>query len=156
MVKKMKPNRALSVLLLTLVGCTTTAGRSTDEQAVLDVVQTFFDAMETRDVSAAEGVVFPEGVFISVRPEDGDGNYRNFTNAQFLEGLAARESEVREFLTGIPTVLVDGDVAIVWADYTFEVDGELSHTGVDAFTLLRTEEGWKLAGGAYSVIPSRP
>lgn len=49
-------------------------------------------------------------------------------------------------------MLIEGDAAVVWGRHGFEVDGELSHVGVDAFHLLRTEEGWKVAGGAYSVV----
>ena len=59
---------------------------------------------------------------------------------------------MRESFDGEPTVMIDGDVAIVWAPYSFEVDGALSHTGVDVFNLLRTEDGWKVTGGVYSVV----
>ena len=37
------------------------------------------------------------------------------------------------------------------APYDFHRDGEFSHCGVDAFTLVRTESGWKISGGVYTV-----
>ena len=35
--------------------------------------------------------------------------------------------------------------------YDFWIDGKFSHCGIDAFDLIKTEEGWKLAGGVYTI-----
>jgi len=154
MTSKQAAWRTLPILLLAIsASCVTTPGRSSDERAVLDTVQDFFDAMAAGDVQAAEATAFSESTFISVRRENGALSYRSFSHAQFLETLETSESELLETFIGIPTVLIEGDVAMVWGSYTFEKDGQHSHTGVDAFALLRTDEGWKLAGGAYSVVP---
>ena len=108
-------------------------------------------------MAAAAQTVVPEGVFVSVSTLDGSQQTRHFSNAEWLERLPTRKREVREAFDGQPTILIDGDVGIVWTAYTFEVDGEPSHIGVDAFTLIRTEEGWRIAGGAYSVVrPDEP
>jgi len=39
----------------------------------------------------------------------------------------------------------------VWAPYDFWIDGKLSHCGTDAFDLIKTEDGWKIAGGVYTL-----
>jgi len=39
----------------------------------------------------------------------------------------------------------------VWAPYDFWRDGKFSHCGVDAFDLIKTDEGWKIAGGGYTL-----
>ncbi len=137
--------------LLLLGGCAATSV-SDDEDAVLDTVQAFFDVIASRDPEAGARLTVPDGVFVSVRIEDGRRTLRHFSNAEWIEGMPSRTEESREAFDGAPTVLVEGDVAVVWARYVFEVDGELSHTGVDAFNLVRTDEGWKIAGGAYTVI----
>lgn len=123
---------------------------SPEGRAVLGVCNDFFSAMERRDVELARTLVVPEGVLVSVR---GEGSQRSSSNAEWLEGLPGRKQEVREHFTGEPVVMVDGDVAVVWSRYAFEVDGKPSHTGVDAFTLVRTGGVWKIAGGVYSVVP---
>jgi len=46
---------------------------------------------------------------------------------------------------------IDGSLATVWTPYQFYVNGELSHCGANAFTLVQTNDGWKI----YSVIDSR-
>jgi len=133
-------------------GCASSGGRA-DRQAILDLSQRFFDAMERRDVELASRSVVPEGTFVNVRPVDGARSIRSFSNAQWLEELADPASEqVREWFTGTPLVLIEGDVAVLWGEYALEVDGEMSHTGIDVFTFVRTDDGWRIAGGAYSVV----
>jgi hypothetical protein len=50
-----------------------------------------------------------------------------------------------------PDVRIHGLIATVWAAYDFWIDGKLSHCGVDAFDLIKTPEGWRIAGGVYTV-----
>jgi hypothetical protein len=50
-----------------------------------------------------------------------------------------------------PQVLIAGPLATVWLPYDFYLDGAWSHCGVDAFTLLKTEEGWRIATLVWSV-----
>jgi len=125
--------------------------RTADEQACIDAVQTFFDVIATSDVDAGAALTVPDGVFVNVREQDGARSLGSFSNADWLAGMGTREGELFEAFDGVPTVLVDGDVAVVWTRYLFDVDGARSHTGTDAFTLVRTDEGWKIAGGVYSL-----
>jgi len=50
-----------------------------------------------------------------------------------------------------PEVRVHGSIATVWAPYDFWVDGKFSHCGVDAFDLIKTPDGWKIAGGVFTM-----
>ncbi len=45
--------------------------------------------------------------------------------------------------------MLHGRIAVVWTPYDFHNDGELSHCGIDALSLLMTDEGWKIAGVTY-------
>jgi hypothetical protein len=140
-----------------LAGC---AGGSGDHREILDLSTDFFDAMERRDVALAERLVVPEGVWVSVRPSAPGApgttgrEIRSFSNADWMQGLAGREEEVRETFTGRPFIMVEGDVAMLWGEYAFEKDGALSHTGIDVITFVRTDDGWRIAGGAYNVVPA--
>lgn len=125
-----------------------------DREAILHVVQAFFDTMTARDADAAEKLLIPEGVFVSIRidPKTRARSIRKSTNAEYVAQLRTGAEILRETMFE-PLVLVEGDVAIVWSRYTFERSGALSHTGYDAFNMVRTPEGWKIAGGVYSVVP---
>lgn len=43
-------------------------------------------------------------------------------------------------------IQVDGSMATVWAPYKFYLGEKFSHCGVNAFTLIKTDEGWKISG----------
>jgi hypothetical protein len=53
-----------------------------------------------------------------------------------------------------PTVLVHGPLAVVWAPYDIHRDRQFMHCGVDAFTLLRSPTGWKIATVSYTAEPT--
>jgi hypothetical protein len=50
-------------------------------------------------------------------------------------------------------VLIHGRIAVLWTPYDFHRDGKFSHCGVDAFSLVKTDDGWKIAGFIYTVEP---
>jgi hypothetical protein len=97
--------------------------------------------------------MLPEGVSFGVR-EQADGLFlRSRPNSDYIAGLAGREERVVERMWD-PTVLIHERLAVVWTPYDIYVDGEFLHCGVDAFTLLETEEGWKIATGAFTMEPT--
>lgn len=126
-------------------------GRSDEEKAVLAAVQQFFDTMHTRDVAGARSVLDDQGAFVSVRwSDDGTRTVRRSPNAAYLDGLAAGQATNLERMWNAE-VRVHGPIAVVWTPYDFHVDGTFSHCGIDAFQLLRTDAGWTITGGTYTV-----
>ncbi|MFQ5568636.1 MAG: nuclear transport factor 2 family protein [Rhodothermales bacterium] len=125
-----------------------------EETAVIATVQHLFDAMAARDTVAARSILLPEGRFFSIR-EDGDrGIVRSTTHRAFLAqlGTAAEEAWLERMWN--PRILIHGRMAMLWTAYDFHRDGAFSHCGVDAFSLLKTSEGWKIAGTTYTVEPT--
>ncbi|MDP5138985.1 MAG: hypothetical protein NWP83_00775, partial [Spirosomaceae bacterium] len=41
-------------------------------------------------------------------------------------------------------IKIDGDMATVWTPYSFFVNNNVSHCGVNAFTLIRQNDSWKI------------
>jgi hypothetical protein len=50
-----------------------------------------------------------------------------------------------------PEVRIQGAIAAVWTRYDFHRDGKFSHCGTDAFNLVKTAEGWKIASAMWTV-----
>lgn len=121
-----------------------------ERKAVLAVVQAFFDTMAAKDVEGAARTLIRDGRFYSVREVDGEQVTRTFTNQEYLDGLPKEQQRVRERMWN-PDVHVRGRIATVWTPYDFWIDGELSHCGIDSFNLIKSGEGWKIAGGIYTV-----
>ena len=150
------PQRILFVLLFVAVLLQTTAqavnGQS-DREAILAVVQRFFDTIATGDTAVGREIILIDGQYFRLR-QDGDSlALSRTTHRQFLQNLSGERSEMLERMWE-PTVLQQGRMAVVWTPYDFHIDGQFSHCGVDAFNLIRTDDGWKIAGIMYTVEPT--
>ena len=121
-----------------------------DKAAVLATVQAFFDTMASRDVEGARRVLMPEGRFYSTRDQDGRTVVRASAVEDYLKTLAGRKQDNRERIWS-PDVRVHGPIASVWTPYDFWVDRKFSHCGLDVFDLVKTAEGWRIAGLTYTV-----
>jgi hypothetical protein len=143
--------RVITIFLLCLFACATAAAQPPSERdAVLQVVQTFFDTMTARDVEGARKILQPQGRFHAMQMRDGKPDVRAFANEEYFADLQASKTRMQERIWN-PEVRIHGAIATVWAPYDFWIDGKFSHCGVDAFDLIKTEDGWKLAGGVYTV-----
>ena len=141
--------RLLAIAVMTAALNTPIAAQNAaDRDAVLKTVQTFFDTMTAKDVEGARKILAPQGRFHAMRMRDGD--IRSFSNEEYFAQLQAEKRTLRERMWN-PEVRVHGLIATVWTPYDFWIDGKFSHCGTDAFDLIRTEDGWKLAGGVYTI-----
>jgi hypothetical protein len=142
---------AVMALLIVIVLSRTTGAQTVSERdAILKTVQVFFDTMTARDVDRAREILVPQGRFHAANLR-GDGRPdRSFAVEEYLADLQASKQVMRERLWN-PEVRMQGRIATVWAPYDFWIDGKFSHCGVDAFDLIKTDKGWRIAGGAYTV-----
>jgi hypothetical protein len=140
----------LITILFAVAPVSTRAQGTADRDAVLTTVQAFFDTMTARDVEGARKILMSQGRFHAMRTRDGKSDPRAFSNEEYLADLQASQRTMRERMWN-PEVRVHGLIATVWTPYDFWIDGKFSHCGIDAFDLIKTEEGWKLAGGTYTV-----
>lgn len=138
----------LITILCAVAPAITDAQGTADRDQVLKTVQAFFDTMTAKDVEGARKILMPQGRFHAVRMRD--GNVRSFSNEEYLADLQAAKRTMRERIWN-PEVRVRGAIATVWTPYDFWIDGKYSHCGIDAFDLVKTDEGWKLAGGSYTL-----
>lgn len=123
---------------------------SAERDAVMRTLQAFFDTMTSRDVEGARKVLQPQGRFHSMRTKDGKPDLRAFANEEYFADLQASKQTMRERIWK-PDVRIHGLIATVEAPYDFWIDGKFSHCGTDVFDLIKAEDGWKIAGGVYTV-----
>jgi hypothetical protein len=121
-----------------------------DRDAVVAAVQGFFDSMAARAPEAAKRFVLLEGRFVIVSTQDGKTTVRTRSFQDWVDGLATGKGKLLERMWN-PEVRVHGALATVWTPYDFHIDGKFSHCGVDAFELVKTVDGWKITGAAYTV-----
>ena len=138
------------ISLLPAPAGTQTAQTEDDKTAVLATVQKFFDTMAARDVEGARSVFVPEARTFSAREQNGQLTPRAASVDDYLANLAKGKLVFHERMWD-PEVRIRGPIATVWTPYDFWVDGKFSHCGIDAFTLVKTSEGWKISSGAWTI-----
>jgi hypothetical protein len=142
--------RFYGLILLLLGIAMPLRAQAADSVAVLTTVERLFDAMARRDTAAARGLLAPGSRFVSVRGDSAGAAPQVTSDTAFLRSLAVGRARLRERILS-PTVQLRGPLATVWAPYDFHVDGQRTHCGVDAFTLIRTDSVWQIAWIAYTV-----
>ncbi|HEV2131362.1 MAG TPA: nuclear transport factor 2 family protein [Longimicrobiaceae bacterium] len=142
--------RTALLALALLLGWAHPVRAQSPETAVLAAVQQLFDAMAARDTAAARAVLMPGGLFFAVVTGEGEDAIGAMPYTDFLARLAVAEQRWLERMWE-PQVLIHGPLAVVWTRYDFYRGDSFSHCGVDAFNLVRTAEGWKIASAAYTV-----
>ena len=120
--------------------------------SVVAAVNEFFRAMTTRDTTATNRVQFADGVSFAVRVQGDSFAISRRGNEGWVRQLATmRDTLVERMWNAV--VQVHGPIATVWAPYDIHRNRQFVHCGVDAFTLLRTPTGWKIASVAYTAEP---
>lgn len=139
-----------AVALLMVLAHPRQVGAQDDETQVLATVQRFFDSMTARDTAAARQILVMDATYYSIRRGSDGASMRGSRNSEYVKRLATGDDELLERMYD-PQVMVHDDIAVVWTKYDFQINGEFSHCGVDAFSLIRTEGRWKIAGIIYTV-----
>ena len=49
------------------------------------------------------------------------------------------------------TVLIQGNIAVVWTPYDFHVDGVFSHCGIDSFQLIKQDGQWLISNSSWTL-----
>jgi Putative lumazine-binding len=130
-------------LLIVVALC---ASAQDDKKEVVSVVNKLFEGMAARDSGVISSTMTPDAKLVAAQDSQ---TFSTTTGEQFAQRIGANQSRVVERMWN-PTVLVRGRIAMVWADYDVYVAGKFGHCGIDAFTLLKTDAGWKISGVQYT------
>jgi hypothetical protein len=125
----------LATVAMLLVGAVNARAQDPERAAVMATVQRVFDAMRTRDTALLSSVFDTTARLVGVRR---DNTISLTTPAAFGATLTrAPAGDVWNERIFDPEVRIDGDLAQVWAYYTFHRNKEFTHCGVDAFMLRK-------------------
>jgi hypothetical protein len=142
--------RIVLIVIFAMLPAPSSTQSATDRDAVLKTLQVFFDTMTARDVDGMRRVLVPQGRFHAMDMRKPNSEPLSFTTEETLTRLQQTKFTSRERIWN-PEVRVHGLIATVWAPYDLWVDGRFNHCGVDAFDLIKTAEGWQIAGGTFTM-----
>ena len=121
--------------------------------SIIAVVEQFFTAMEARDTAAIRRLFLPNARLARLEHLPDSSAMGSSSIEEFLRQLPGARARLRERMWD-PQVLEHKGLAVLWAPYDFRLDDRFSHCGVDAFTFLRTRDGWRITDVTYTVEPT--
>jgi hypothetical protein len=120
-------------------------------QDAIAAVRSFTGAFDRGDEAGMISIITEGSQVVLVRPQEDGDVVRTLPLANLAARIAGAPADLKEPIA-IKNVMVDGPVAMVWADFSLFVDGTRSHCGVDIFTLVQADGTWKIATITYSHI----
>ena len=148
---------------LLIGGCATSAeDRGVLEQVpppgeareILDVVHALFDAMAEKDAGTIRAVFTPDALLLAPAPEGSARAFRTVDVEQFVQVITSTPDRVLERMWD-PEVYQNGNIATVWASYDLYLGERFIHCGIDAFSLVREADRWRIAFITYTAYADR-
>lgn len=137
--------------LILAISISAFAQKADDSKDVMAVVNKLWAEMAGANPAGIVALHNPGAQLVAViKTKEGKTVVRNLTVDEFSKGFADKTHTVKEDMY-TSDVKVDGDLASVWGRYVFFVDGKVSHCGIDAFHLVRTDGVWKIGGIASTI-----
>jgi len=153
----------LAAILVSLSACAASAppapvvsagDRSDEEKGVLAALDRYMTAISDDDLQAMAALQTPDGMTYRARAtEGGDMDVVAQPNSYWIDPSQNDGHTHRERYWS-PTVLIRGDIAVVWAPYEFWVDGKTSHCGIDVFDFVKLRGAWIVSNSMWTVEPN--
>lgn len=117
----------------------------TEEAKVEAVVNRMFKGMYEGD-SAMVHSVMGQDVRMETTAFDKEGAPVLFQGSleRFLTAVGTPHDQIWDEKVSNLKVMVDDNLAVAWMDYSFYAGDKFSHCGVNAMSLFRSPEGWKI------------
>lgn len=130
------------VILFLLLGLYCNA----QKQEVQKCIESFFEGFHQRDSTKIKLVCADKMILQSISESAIKGNKLSDESAkEFYKSIASIPVSLK-FQEKILNynIQIDGSMAHAWTPYEFYVNDKLSHTGVNAFTLFKEKDSWKI------------
>lgn len=139
-------NKLLIIYGFVLLSGTISFGQQSAETEIKLTIDQLFDGIRANDSLLIQPVVHQACTLQTIQ-NDKDGNViiSKTDMTAFIKSVGTKRAGVQldERLSGYD-IKIDGDLATAWTPYSFFVNDNFSHCGVNAFTLVRQNNSWKI------------
>ena len=113
----------------------------------------FFEMMRNGTRAQFADTMTPEAVFFVHDQRDPDQTrLRVHKVTDYLDQWAQRSSTWSERMNRTQ-IQREGDMAHIWGPYSFELDGKVTHCGINSFHMIRDKRGvWRLGNASFTVV----
>ncbi|MFV8361299.1 nuclear transport factor 2 family protein [Flavobacterium sp. LS1P3] len=131
--------------IVVLIVLFTSTYSQAQNQEIQKVVETFFEAFHAKDTLKLKSLCEDTMILQSISENAKGTKLSNEKPQVFFKSIASIPAELK-FQEKIMSyaIQVDGSMAHAWTPYEFYVNDKLSHKGVNAFTLFKKENSWKI------------
>jgi hypothetical protein len=134
--------KLLCAAILLAAGWSGAAFAASEEAEVMQPIHRFFEAFAKRDKAGMLAEVAPGLEVTSER----DGELHRLGIEALADRIVAFQGGAIAETVRDPIIHVDGALAVVWAPFTFSIDGKPDHCGIDLVTLYKLQGRWRIAG----------
>ena len=126
--------------------------QSQDEIEIRKTIERLFDGMRASD-STSVRTCFLDGATMGRVTHDDDGKTLRQSRSVdgFVEAIGRPKKDVWDERIWSYDINVDKPLATAWTEYSFYLNKDLSHCGVNIFEFVHTDNGWKIS----SIIDTR-
>ena len=116
-----------------------------NETEIKNIVNSLFHSMKSSDGQNILSA-FDSGATLKSVLKDSSGStiVKDETIIDFASSVAKLPKGYADERIAFELIKIDGDLAFVWAPYELYINGKFKHCGVDAFTLIRKNNQWKI------------
>ena len=133
-------------LFCSLIVASASSQTNFSDNEAKQLIDVFFEGFHKGDTLLMKSVMADE-IIMQTAFSDKEGNHKikNDTAEGLLTAIANRpdtekwDERLQEYI-----VQIDGNLAHVWTPYQFWFNDTFSHCGANAFTLAKTNDGWKI------------
>jgi hypothetical protein len=137
--------KLLTILFLSI---TLSSFAQTDEEQIKASINQVFDGMRKNDTTLIRQVLHPSCFLKSIgKNKEGVVKLQEDAIIDWLKSVGTKREGIilDERLTAYD-IKIDGEMAMAWTPYEFYVNDKFNHCGVDLFTMMKTDKGWKIVG----------
>ncbi|MHC0445044.1 nuclear transport factor 2 family protein [Flavobacterium sp. 3-218] len=134
--------RIYTIIFFLLLGISSYAQKEDAQKCI----ESFFEGFHQRDSAKIKLVCSDKMILQSISESAAKENrLSNESAKEFYKSIASIPSNIK-FQEKILSynIQIDGTMAHVWTPYEFYINDKLSHTGVNAFTLFKEKDSWKI------------
>jgi hypothetical protein len=140
-------------IFIVSISISASAQKADDSRDALAVVNKLFEMMAAHKPADIVALHTAEAQLVAImKNKEGKTVIRTIKAEDFSKNFAEKKAEILEDMYA-PRVEVSGDFAQVWGRYVFFVNSKVYHCGVNAFHLVRTDAGWRIAGASSTMEP---
>ena len=114
-------------------------------QDVQKTVETFFEAFHAKDTVKLKSICSDKIILQSIQENANGGKLSDELASEFYKSIASIPANFnfKEKILSY-SIQMDGTMAHAWTPYEFYINDKLSHKGVNAFTLFKENDVWKI------------